>query len=84
MSDKEYKLPKKAPTPMVASYRPEMDVTKELDADKANYYQSLVGVLRWIIEIGRIDIATEASMLAAHMAMPREGHLHAVFRVLHI
>jgi hypothetical protein len=38
-------------------------------------------VLRWIIEVGRIDITTEVSMLAAHMAMPRIGHLYAVFRV---
>jgi hypothetical protein len=81
MQDKDYKLPRKAPTPMVGIYRPEMDVTPVLDADLANYYQSLVGVLRWIIEIGRIDITTEVSMLAAHMAMPREGHLYAVFRV---
>jgi hypothetical protein len=81
MSDKEYKLPKKVATPMIASYRPEMDVTALLDASEANYYQSLVGVLRWIIEVGRIDITTEVSMLAAHMAMPRIGHLYAVFRV---
>jgi Reverse transcriptase (RNA-dependent DNA polymerase) len=74
-------LPRKAKTPMVSSYKPELDVSTELDADKANYYQSLVGVLRWIIELGRLDITTEVSMLAAHMAAPREGHLQAVFQV---
>ena len=52
-----------------------------LNARLANYYQSLIGLLRWINEIGRIDITTEVSMLATHMAMPREGHLFAVFRV---
>jgi hypothetical protein len=31
--------------------------------------------------MGRLDIATEVSMLAAHMAAPREGHLAAVFHV---
>ena len=81
MKDKEYRLPRKAPTPMMTSYRPEVDVSPELDAELANYYQSLIGVLRWTIEIGRLDIETEVSMLAAHMAMPREGHLYAVFRV---
>ena len=40
MKDKQYKLPRKAPTPMVASYRPEIDVSPELDAGLANYYQS--------------------------------------------
>ena len=28
-----------------------------------------------------MDITTEVSMLAAHMAMPRIGHLYAVFRI---
>jgi hypothetical protein len=74
MKNREYKLPRKAPTP-------EVDVTEVLNSEEANYYQSLVGVLRWIIEIGRIDITTEVSMLASHMAMPRKGHLYAVFRL---
>jgi hypothetical protein len=81
MKDKAYKLPKRAPTPMTTGYRPELDVTELLDPQTANYYQSLIGVLRWTVEIGRIDITTEVSMLAACMAMPRKGHLFAVFRV---
>jgi hypothetical protein len=48
----------------------------------ANFYQSQVGVLRWIIVMGRLDITTEVSMLAAHIAASREGHLTAVFHVL--
>jgi hypothetical protein len=47
------KLPKKADTPMVSSYRPELDVIQQLDSDMANFYQSQVGVLCWIIEMGR-------------------------------
>lgn len=81
MEKNGYKLPRRATTPMAVAYRPELDVSPVLNANLANYYQSLVGVLRWAIEIGRIDITTEASMLAAHMAMPREGHLYAVFQV---
>jgi hypothetical protein len=81
MREKGYKLPNRADTPMMTTYRPELDVSKVLSGELANYYQSLIGVLRWAVEIGRIDITTEVSMLAAHMAMPREGHLYAVFRV---
>ena len=81
MKERNLKLPKKANTPMQTSYRPELDVSKELDPELANYYQSQIGVLRWIIEIGRLDITTEVSMLASHMVMPREGHLEAVFRI---
>jgi hypothetical protein len=31
--------------------------------------------------MGRLDITTEVSMLAAHMAAPGEGHLRAVYQV---
>ena len=81
MSSNGYHFSKKAETPMSSSYRPELDITAELDAEKANYYQSVIGVLRWIIETGRLDITTEVSMLAAHMAAPREGHLKAALQV---
>ena len=78
---RDMKLPSRAETPLPTSYRPEMDVSPLLDAEDANYYQSLVGILRWTVEIGRIDITTETSMLAAHLAMPRHGHLLAAIRV---
>jgi hypothetical protein len=74
-------LRKKTQSPMEANYRPELDVSPILPADTANYYQSQLGILRWIVELGRIDIATEVSMLAAHNALPREGHLAGVFRI---
>jgi hypothetical protein len=74
-------LRKKTPSPMETNYRPELDVSPLLGPEKANYYQSQLGILRWIVELGRIDIATEVSMLAAHNALPREGHLGAVFRI---
>jgi hypothetical protein len=84
MADREYKLPRKAPTPLVASYCPESDVLPFLVAETTYYYQLLIGVLRWIVEIERIDITKEVSMLASHMAMPREEHLYAVFQGLYI
>jgi hypothetical protein len=58
-----------------------MDITKELNTEDASYFQSQeIGVLRWIVEIGQIDIITEGSLLASQMAMPREGHMMQVFR----
>ena len=66
---------------MSSLYRPELDVSQELDSEKANYYQSVIGALRWIIGAGRLDITTEVSMLAAHMAAPREGHLKSALQV---
>ena len=34
-----------------------------------------------MVEIGCVDIITEVSTLASQMAMPREGHMDAVFHV---
>jgi hypothetical protein len=77
----KWKLPAVAETPMQTSYRPELDVTPELMPIEASYYQSLIGVLRWIVELGRVDICLEGSMLSSHLALPREGHLHQVFHI---
>ena len=75
------KIPSKAKTPLTTSYRPELDVSPELMPRDSTYYQSLIGILRWIVELGRIDICLEVSMMLSHLAMPRKGHLH---QVLHI
>ncbi|EJK62678.1 hypothetical protein THAOC_16700 [Thalassiosira oceanica] len=75
-------LPRRAETPMAANYRPEVDISsRELSSSMAAYYHSLIGQLRWIVELGRADICLEVSMLSSHLALPREGHLD---QVLHI
>jgi hypothetical protein len=75
-------LPKRAATPFAQSCRPEMDASTELDPERASYFQSQIGVLRWCVELGRVDIITEVSMLASHLALPREGHLEAALHIL--
>jgi hypothetical protein len=47
----------------------------------ANYFQSHIGILRWCVELGRIDIITEVSMLSTFLCMSREGHLEAVYHL---
>ncbi|MGH3054668.1 MAG: reverse transcriptase domain-containing protein, partial [Gaiellaceae bacterium] len=47
------KLPSKTSTPMISGYRPELDVSPLLDDKKANYYQNLIGVLCWAVELAR-------------------------------
>src|SRR6476620_3784201 len=75
------KLPKRATSPWPTNYLAEMDTTPELNPTLAQYYQSQIGVLHWMVEIGRVDIITEVSTLASHLALPREGHLDAVFHI---
>ena len=74
-------LLKSTTIPITTNYSPEIDMSPELDEENSAYYQSLIGILRWIVEMGRIDITTEVSMLSSFVAMPREGHLN---QVLHI
>jgi hypothetical protein len=76
MSDM-FSLPKKAINPFTTDYEPMEDGTPELDAEHASYYQQLIGIMRWMVEIVRIDIDTQVSMLASHVALPRQGHMCA-------
>ena len=78
----DLKLPKKAATPFPSGYRPEMDFTPELNAEDSSFYQSQIGIARWMVELGRINIITEVSMLSSHLAMPRQGHLEALLHVM--
>ena len=75
------KLAKRATAPLPADYHSELDTSKELDPVRAKYYQSQIGILRWAVELGRVDIITEVSTLASHLALPREGHLDALFQI---
>ena len=38
-------------------------------------------MLRWAVEIGRVDILLETSLLSAHLALPRIGHLEQVIHI---
>jgi hypothetical protein len=75
------RLSTKVSTPMSQGYRPEIDTTPELDAKRANYFQGLIGVLRWICELGRIDILVDVAMLSRFLASPRRGHLDQAFHI---
>jgi hypothetical protein len=64
----DFQLLKYAPNPFPIGYEPEMDVSRELTSDKASYYQTIIGVMRWMIELGRVDIGVEVSKLSAFLA----------------
>ena len=70
LGKKNQKLPSYAPAPFTTNYRPEIDISAELAPTEASYYQSLIGNLRWIVELGRVDITCEVSMVASMMLIP--------------
>ena len=76
------KLPSKTTTPMVINYAPELDSTPELDSNGITFYQEIIGMLRWAIEIGRVDITLEVSLLSGFQAAPRSGHLEQLLHII--
>ena len=56
-------------------YRPKLDCSGLCDHNLSTIFQNLVGILRWICELGRVDILHETSILSQYLAQPRMGHL---------
>jgi hypothetical protein len=46
-----------------------------------NYYQGLIGILRWIVELGWIDIIVPVTMLSCYFMPPHEGHLQQTYHI---
>lgn len=42
--------------PVKSNYYPLDDESKDLDAENTQYYQELIGMLGFLIELGHIDI----------------------------
>ena len=73
-------LPKKD-TPMVDGDHPEEDASEPLDDDGHRHYQMLIGMLNWIVCIGRLNIAFANASLSRFTACSRRGHMGRVFRI---
>ena len=64
-----------APSPFNMGYWTETDTSSILGSVDSSYFQSLIGTLQWIMELGRIDVKFKATM----MAMPQKGHLEQLY-----
>jgi hypothetical protein len=81
LGDRRWSMPKKAANPFPGDYEPELDTTPTLNPELLSWYASLIGMLQWTVEIGRVDIITEVSKMASQMASPWEGHLDALMHI---
>ena len=77
-----YLLKKWADNPFPIGYGPETDVSAPLLPNQASYYQSLIGIMQWMVEIGQIDIATEVPLLSSYLASLQEGHMDAALHIV--
>ena len=80
--DGKFSLKKTAPNPFPIGYEPELDVSPLLPPDQASYYNSIVGIMRWMVELGRVDIAVEVSQVSSFLSMPREGRMEAALHIM--
>ena len=74
-------LSTKINAPLSNDYRPELDSSPKLDEAGGDYYQSFIGILWWMVELGRMDICCEVSMMSSHLEIPGEIHLARVFPI---
>ena len=63
------KLPK-VYQPLPSNYHPELDITPLLPDDEVNLYQSYVSILRWIVELGCLDIYVHVAFMSAYLSNP--------------
>ena len=53
-----------ANVPFPTSYKPELDFSRELSEDMLSRYRQLIGILRWAVEIGCLEIYLETAVLS--------------------
>jgi hypothetical protein len=73
-------IPKQS-VPMANDDHPEMDASPLLDDDGHRDYQMLMGILNWVVVIGRMDIAYAFTSLSRFSIAPRKGHLDRALKV---
>ena len=78
----KYSLPLQAKNPFPFDGSPELDASDPLDPEALSFYQHLIGVMHWMVELGRVDIATKVSLLSSHLTLPREGHLRLALHIM--
>ena len=72
---------RKFKTPMATSDHPEIDDSELLNEREHRVYQRLMGILQWLVSLGRFDICYSVSSLSRFNSAPRVGHMHRAIRV---
>jgi len=71
----------KARQPCPSEYHPELDITPYLQDDEISLYQSYISILRWIVELGHLDIYIHTSLLSSYMMHLKIGHMEALYHI---
>ena len=69
------RFPLKYVTPLLINYAPWKEDLTDLMADGVKRYQKLIGQIIWAVDIVRLDIMLEVSLLLSYLVMPQVMHL---------
>ena len=67
--------------PLLTNYIPEVDGSSVLDERGAAFYQSLIGIFLWMVEIGCLGIFMDVSAMSSFIAMPIEGYFQQLMQL---
>ena len=70
LNKKGDQLPSRTVAPISQGYYTETNSSPELYQYGITTFHELIGILRWAVEIGRVEILTEISMLSIYQASP--------------
>ena len=65
----------KVETSLSSGYRPELDSSKELTPRQVSLYQGLIGTLRWMCELRRVEILMLVCLLSSYLMSSSIGRL---------
>ena len=66
---------------IVFGYWTEIDTLPKLKSEGVAQYQDMVGLLRWEVDLGRVDILLETAIMSTYLALPHRGHLEHIFHL---
>ncbi len=56
--------------PLTYGYKKEVGVSEECNREHVSTFQQVIGILRWVVELGLIDIQVEVTLLPQYQVLP--------------
>ncbi len=82
LSASDRQLPTKVTTPLSSAYCLERDTSAKLDGDAQTYYQGLIGILQWIVNLVVLTFCSLFPWCASrYLVFARTGHLNQLFHI---
>ena len=68
-------------TLFISNYYPVENIFPELNVSELQYYQEIIKILYWAIEINRVNILLKIVLLSIYFALPRKKYLQQIYYI---